>query len=104
MTKRTYKVGTFYEPHPRGPVKSRIRACTVWYNTEWKGCVEYEVEAGSGAEAKAIAIEMRLSLEQSLWRELYEYSTGTPRRPPLIRQEPRSGEPGVDVFYKGGGK
>lgn len=55
---RTYRVGTFAED--RGPKrKPRVSAYTMYYSPEWSGCVEYDIEAESGAAAKKIAIARR---------------------------------------------
>ena len=62
---RVYKVGTFWRPEEGHTlVKSRINAYTMWYGREWPGCVEYYVEAESGAEAKRIAKQKRLEFER----------------------------------------
>lgn len=62
------KVGTYYRPEERSgrPVRaSHINAYTYWYNTNWPGCVEYEVEAANGTEAKRVAVRRRLEHEQA---------------------------------------
>lgn len=61
---RTIRVGTFYSPGDK-LIASHIRAYTVYYDPEWEGCIVYDVEAESGKEAKAIAVQMRLRDEQA---------------------------------------
>lgn len=34
----------------------RFNAYTLWYNPEWQGCCEHNVEAINGSEAKKLAI------------------------------------------------
>lgn len=47
------KVGVFPpDEHDRG-----YRAYTRWYNPEWKGCCEHEVEVYERRDAKAKAIQ-----------------------------------------------
>lgn len=53
-----YTVGTF--PKERGG----FRAYLLTYNASWEGCVEYEVIAHNGAEAKKAAIAQRKLDEQ----------------------------------------
>lgn len=56
------RVATYYTPKPGKPPKlSHISAYTRWYNPNWQGCVEYDVEAKRGTEAKLIARERRLA-------------------------------------------
>ena len=50
-----FKVGVFMKKGKR--VKYIYWAYTIWFNPEWEGCREMEVEARTGAEAKKIAIE-----------------------------------------------
>lgn len=66
----SFRVGTYYTSNgDRFPVKSRVSAYTLWYSTEWKGCIEYTVNACSGAEAKKYAIHNRLQYECTKWHE-----------------------------------
>lgn len=56
--KRWYKGGTFV--HERGEGRTPlVTAYTRYYRMDWPGCVEYEIEAASGEEAKRIAIRLR---------------------------------------------
>jgi len=41
----------------RASGKPLYMAYTTWYNPQWKGCCEHEVEAVNGTEAKKIAVE-----------------------------------------------
>ena len=62
---KIYKVGTFWVPQEsRKLVKSRISTYTLWYSREWPGCVEYDIKAESGTEAKRIAQQMRFEFER----------------------------------------
>ena len=63
----TYRIGTFYHPDPFGkpPVKSRITAYSGWYSNRWSDCIEYDVEADSGAEARKKAVQLRLAHERA---------------------------------------
>lgn len=56
-TKR-YIVGTF----ANGTRKPNAYLRT--YNPAWEGCLEYVIEAESGADAKKLAIEMRQRFEK----------------------------------------
>jgi hypothetical protein len=47
------KVGVF----PPDESDRHYRAYTRWYNPEWPGCCEHEVEAINGTEAKKLAIQ-----------------------------------------------
>jgi hypothetical protein len=59
---KKFTVGTFYDPiEPL--LKSRVSAYTCWYSNSWPGCVEFEVEAASGVEAKKLAKDLRLEHE-----------------------------------------
>lgn len=49
---KTFRVGTFYDGR-------RFSAYTTWYNAEWSDCIEYEVEAVNGTQAKNLAIQQR---------------------------------------------
>jgi hypothetical protein len=51
---RRYVVATFPGERP-----GQFRAYSRIYNPAWAGCVEYEVIAASGAEAKRAAIKAR---------------------------------------------
>ena len=50
---QTFTVGVFRHP---GAKKMKYMAYTTWYNSQWEGCTEVEVEATSGSEAKKKAI------------------------------------------------
>lgn len=56
---RQYRVGTFYDPTGSQP----IRAYTRDYHPDWSGCVEYDIQAESGAAAKRQAILERRQAE-----------------------------------------
>lgn len=60
--KKTFRVATFV--HERANGTKWFTAYTRMYNEAWDDCVMYEVEAASGAEAKAIANKMRKEAEQ----------------------------------------
>ena len=62
-----FKVATFYTPRMGQPMKSHISAYTLWYNPAWEGCVEYEVDALTGSEAKKLAIGLRLQRERAVF-------------------------------------
>ena len=47
------KVGVF----PPDEGSRTYMAYTLWYNPQWPGCCEHEVEAVNGTEAKKIAIK-----------------------------------------------
>lgn len=49
---RIYRVGTFYR---QGKRKGTAHCYTTWYHPSWDGCIEYNVKANSGAEAKRLA-------------------------------------------------
>jgi hypothetical protein len=51
--RKLIKVGVF--PNDEG--SSGYRAYTTWYNPQWPGCCEHEVEAVNGTEAKKLAIQ-----------------------------------------------
>jgi hypothetical protein len=59
---KTFRIGTFAE----GPAISKISAYTQWYNPTWPGCIEYDIEAANGNEAKRIARRKRHAHEQEL--------------------------------------
>jgi hypothetical protein len=44
----------------RAPI---VMAYTTWANPAWDGCITYEIEAATGAEAKRIAIARRRAHE-----------------------------------------
>jgi hypothetical protein len=50
---KVIKVGIF----PFDERNTRFMAYTTWYNPQWKGCCEHEVEAVNGTEAKRLAIQ-----------------------------------------------
>lgn len=52
---KVIRVGVFGDV--RASSKPYYRAYTTWYNPEWKGCCEHQVEAINGTEAKKLAIE-----------------------------------------------
>jgi hypothetical protein len=49
---KTFRVGTFMHG-------KRVHCYTLWYSPEWDGCIEYDVEAETGAEAKKKAAALR---------------------------------------------
>lgn len=58
-TGSTFIVGTFPgDPYNNGS-RRKASAYTYWYNPEWKGCIEYEVMAMTGKDAKRAAIKAR---------------------------------------------
>ncbi len=61
----TIRVATYYDQPKNGemPRLSHIRAYTRWYSATWDGCVEYDVEADTGNQAKLIARRLRLDAE-----------------------------------------
>lgn len=69
MQPRLFKVGTFYRTSDGPLCVSRIQAYTVYYNPKWEGCLEIDVEATSGSEAKKIARHMRYDHEIALARD-----------------------------------
>lgn len=61
---KNYRVATFYSPakgHARS--KPKVSCYTLWYNPQWPGCIEYSIEAVSGAEAKKKAAVLRKAHE-----------------------------------------
>jgi hypothetical protein len=57
----TYVVGTFWPPgHAPG---KRATAYLRDYVSSWPGCIEYVVQARSGAEAKKLAMRRRAEHE-----------------------------------------
>jgi hypothetical protein len=62
---RLIRVASFYHPgeHGGAPKLSHIRAYTQWYNSTWEGCIEYDIPAANGNEAKRRAREKRLAME-----------------------------------------
>lgn len=59
-----FEIGTFVDRDRERPIKkSHVRAYSTWFNPEWDGCLVYNVEAGSGKEAKRIAILQRVEHE-----------------------------------------
>ena len=57
-----YRVGTF--THDRGPGRAPlITAYSRDYSLAWDGCVEYEIDAASAAEARRMARSMRRRAE-----------------------------------------
>ena len=66
---KTHKVATFFHARPGDedrPMLRDISAYTLWYSTSWGGCVVYDINAESGAEAKKIARKRRLEHEKDL--------------------------------------
>lgn len=61
----TFRIGTFYEPRMGPPLISWVSAYSRWYAASWDGCIEYDIEAESGAEAKKIARAKRLEHEKA---------------------------------------
>ena len=59
---KKFRVGTFYDGR-------HFSAYTLWYNTDWGGCIEYEVEASNGTEAKKIALKLRREAEAQRTKE-----------------------------------
>jgi hypothetical protein len=57
---RTYRVGTFYYDDVIGKVLCYLRV----YRPGSPGCVEFDVQATSGTEAKKIAHKKRRELEE----------------------------------------
>lgn len=57
---KRFKVATFCEPGRRYVV-----CYTLWYNPAWPRCIEYEVDAENGAEAKKKARALRKAHEIS---------------------------------------
>jgi hypothetical protein len=55
-TMKKILVGTFYDGR-------RFSAYTTWYNPQWPGCIEYEIDAMNGTEAKKLAIKLRREKE-----------------------------------------
>ena len=65
MTK--FKVYTFLRERPGKQLrKGDITAYTLWATEDWIGCKVYEIEAESGAMAKAIARQRRFNEERAL--------------------------------------
>lgn len=65
---KRFTVGTFFhasELRGRRLTASRINAYTSMFNPNWDGCIVYEIEAASGAEAKRIAVQRRLEHERA---------------------------------------
>jgi hypothetical protein len=58
---KTYRVGTFC--HWGARRTPRVMAYTLWYNPQWASCIEYDIEAPSGTEAKKQAIAKRKAFE-----------------------------------------
>lgn len=58
---RVFRVGTFAWQGKRGP---RVNTYTRYYNRDWDGCVEFDVLASSGVEAKKAARLARLEMER----------------------------------------
>ena len=54
---KIYRVGTF-PPEPDCRSKQPM-AYLRDYNPQWEGCIEFDVEATSGKEAKRIAVKLR---------------------------------------------
>ena len=51
---KVIRVGTFAVPGSK-----QIACYTTWYNPAWEGCVEFDVEAVNGNEAKKKAVVLR---------------------------------------------
>ena len=65
--KRVFKVGTFCHTKLDAKVGiSKIQAYSLWYNPVWDKCIEYEVTASSGREARRKASELRLAHEHKV--------------------------------------
>ena len=65
MTK--FKVYTFVRDRSGKTIrKGDISAYTLWATEDWIGCKVYEIEAESGAMAKAIARQRRFDEERAL--------------------------------------
>lgn len=64
---KTIRVYTF--AHRNSPLrawrKSNISAYTRWANPSWPGCVVFDIEAETSAEAKKLAIARRFAEEQA---------------------------------------
>lgn len=59
---KKFLVGTFYSDGYDGDRKGAT-GYTRYYNKNWPGCIEYEIEAKSGREAVKIACKMRKERE-----------------------------------------
>lgn len=59
---KIYRVGTFVDdlPDPRKLTRSDVRTYLRDYSPTWPGCVEYEMFAPGGKEAKRAAVTKRL--------------------------------------------
>lgn len=65
-----FLVGTFYNDRrsleaqrKAKPRLSDVSGYLRYYNPEWDGCIEYKINASTGAQAKRLAREARLVLE-----------------------------------------
>jgi hypothetical protein len=79
---KTFRVGTFVA---EGSV--RVHAYTTWYNRGWSGCIEYDVEAANGTEAKKVATKLRRAHEQRIRDEAIRSESQKPSG--VERDEPR---------------
>lgn len=73
MSERRFRVGTFYDRNKptrsQQPLKSRVSVYTLWFNESWPGCIVYEIDAASPAEARAKARALRLEHEERVAQE-----------------------------------
>ena len=59
---KMFKVATFFNPEHRSGCK--ITAYLRDYNAAWDGCIEYDVEARNGRDAKMLARTARFEHER----------------------------------------
>lgn len=52
---KKFKVGVFRHKKEKGGYS--YLAYTTWYNPLWEGCIQVEVEAENGTQAKKLAIK-----------------------------------------------
>ncbi len=61
-TTKSFRVGTFYHGGDPSKLKSYM-AYMLAYDPAWSGCVEFDIEALSGKEAKRYAVLKRQAIE-----------------------------------------